>query len=107
MAVRAALGAGEGRLVRQWITESLLLSLVGGAAGLAVAWLGMRALLAFVPRTVPRADEVSLGMPVLAFLLGVSMLTGIVFGVLPALQRRGPATPARLRDGARGATTGR
>jgi putative ABC transport system permease protein len=107
MAVRAALGAGEGRLVRQWLAESLLLSLVGGLAGLAVAWGGMRALLAFVPRTVPRADEVSLGLPVLAFLLGVSLLAGIVFGVLPALQRRGPASLARLREGARGATSGR
>ncbi|MDQ3948981.1 MAG: ABC transporter permease, partial [Gemmatimonadota bacterium] len=107
MAVRAALGAGEGRLVRQWLTESLLLSLAGGLAGLAVAWGGMRALLAFVPRTVPRADEVTLGVPVLVFLLGVSVLTGIVFGVLPALQRRGPASLARLRDGARGATSGR
>jgi putative ABC transport system permease protein len=107
MAVRSALGAGEGRLIRQWLTESLLLSLAGGVAGLAVAWLGMRALLSFVPRTVPRADEVSLGVPVLVFLLGVSVLTGIVFGVLPALQRRGPASLARLRDGARGSTTGR
>jgi putative ABC transport system permease protein len=107
MAVRAALGAGEGRLVRQWVTESLLLSLVGGLAGLAVAWGGMKALLAFVPRTIPRADEVALGASVLAFLLGVSVLTGIVFGVLPAFQRRGPATLAQLRDGARGATAGR
>jgi putative ABC transport system permease protein len=107
MAVRAALGAGEGRLVRQWVTESLLLSLVGGLAGLAVAWAGMRALLAFVPRSVPRADEITLGVPVLVFLLAVSVLTGLVFGVLPALQRRGPASLATLRDGARGATSGR
>jgi putative ABC transport system permease protein len=107
MALRAALGAGEGRLIRQWMTESLLLSVVGGLAGLAVAWLGMRALLAFVPQTVPRADEVTLGVPVLLFLAAVSGLTGIVFGVLPGLQRRGPAPLARLRDGARGSTSGR
>ena len=107
MAVRAALGAGEGRLIRQWMTESLLLSLVGGIAGLAVAWAGMRALLAFVPGSIPRADEVSLGVPVLLFLLTVSVATGIVFGILPGLQRRGPASLARLRDGARGATSGR
>jgi putative ABC transport system permease protein len=107
MAVRAALGAGEGRLIRQWMTESLLLSLTGGLAGLAVAWLGMRALLAFVPQTVPRADEVTLGVPVLIFLATVSVATGIVFGVLPGLQRRGPASLARLRDGARGSTSGR
>jgi putative ABC transport system permease protein len=107
MAVRAALGAGEGRLMRQWLTESLLLSLAGGLTGLAVAWAGMRALLAFVPRTVPRADEITLGLPVLVFLLGVSVLTGIIFGVLPAFQRRGSASVAQLRDGARGSTTGR
>jgi putative ABC transport system permease protein len=107
MAVRAALGAGQGRLVRQWVTESLLLSLAGGLAGLAVAWAGMRALLTFVPRSVPRADEIALGVPVLLFLLAVSVLTGLVFGVLPALQRRGPASLASLRDGARGATSGR
>ncbi len=107
MAVRAALGAGEGRLIRQWMTESLLLSLVGGLAGLAVAWGGMRALLAFVPQSIPRADEVTLGLPVLTFLLAVSAATGIVFGALPGLQRRGPASLARLRDGARGSTSGR
>jgi putative ABC transport system permease protein len=67
----------------------------------------MRALLAFVPRTLPRADEVTLGVPVLLFLLGVTVLTGIVFGVLPGLQRHGPASLARLRDGARGSTSGR
>jgi putative ABC transport system permease protein len=107
MAVRAALGAGEGRLIRQWMTESLLLSLIGGVAGLAVAWAGMRALLAFVPQSIPRAEEVTLGLPVLAFLFGVSVATGVVFGALPGLQRRGSASLARLREGARGATSGR
>ena len=107
MAVRAALGAGRGRLVRQWMTESLLLTALGGLAGLAVAWGGMRALLASVPRTIPRADEVGLDLPVLAFLLGTSIVTGIAFGVLPAIQqRREEASLASLRDGARGATPG-
>jgi putative ABC transport system permease protein len=107
MAVRAALGAGRGRLVRQWITESLLLTTLGGLAGLAVAWGGMRALLASVPGSIPRADEVGLDLPVLAFLFGVSVATGLVFGVLPALhQRREEASLASLRDGARGATSG-
>ena len=107
VAVRAALGAGRGRLLRQFLTESLLLTLIGGAAGLGVAWGGMRALLALAPRTIPRADEVALDLPVLAFLLGASVLTGIAFGVLPALQlRRGAASVASLKDGARGATAG-
>ncbi|HEX6057387.1 MAG TPA: ABC transporter permease [Gemmatimonadaceae bacterium] len=107
MAVRAALGAGRGRLVRQWMTESLLLTTLGGLAGLAVAWGGMRALLSFVPRSLPRADEVALDLPVLAFLLVVSVATGLLFGILPALQqRREEASLASLRDGARGATSG-
>jgi putative ABC transport system permease protein len=108
MAVRAALGAGQGRLVRQWMAESLLLSLAGGLAGLLVAWVGMRALLAWAPRTVPRASEIALDLPVLGFLLGVSVLAGLLFGALPAVQqRRAPFGIGALRDGARGTTAGR
>ncbi|HEU4631016.1 MAG TPA: ABC transporter permease [Gemmatimonadaceae bacterium] len=104
-AVRTALGAGRGRLVRQWLTESLLLTLGGGAAGLLVAWGGMRALLGAVPRTIPRADEVALDGPVLLFLLLVSVVVGLAFGVLPVLQlRRGDPSLTALRDGGRGAT---
>ncbi|HET7459569.1 MAG TPA: ABC transporter permease [Gemmatimonadaceae bacterium] len=107
VAVRTALGAGQGRLLRQFLTESLLLTLVGGAAGLGVAWAGMRTLLALAPRAIPRADEVALDTPVLLFLLGASVVTGLVFGLLPALQlRRGAASVASLKDGARGATPG-
>ncbi|HEX6632211.1 MAG TPA: FtsX-like permease family protein, partial [Gemmatimonadaceae bacterium] len=106
-AVRTALGAGRGRLVRQWLTESLLLTLAGGAAGLLVAWGGMRALLAAAPRSIPRADEIALDAPVLLFLLGVSVAVGLAFGVLPVLQlRRGDPQLAALRDGGRGATAG-
>lgn len=108
MAVRAALGAGRGRLLRQWMTESLLLTLGGGLAGLAVAWLGTRALLAFVPRSIPRAAEVTLDLRVLAFLLGVSVLAGLLFGALPALQSRRGAGPAdALHGSGRTATAGR
>jgi predicted permease len=99
MAVRAALGAGRGRLLRQWMTESLLLTLAGGVAGLAVAWGGTRALLAFVPRTIPRADEVTLDLPVLAFLLTVSVVAGLAFGALPALQLRRANTGSPLAGG--------
>ena len=107
VAVRTALGAGRGRLLRQFLTESLLLTLIGGAAGLGVAWAGMRTLLALAPRTIPRADEIALDLPVLAFLLAASLLTGLAFGVLPALQfRRGATSVASLTDGARGATAG-
>ncbi len=108
MAVRTALGAPRGRLLRQWMTESLLLTLTGGLAGLAVAWLGTRALLAFVPRSIPRAAEVALDLPVLAFLLAVSVLAGLVFGALPALQLRpGAGTAGALHGTSRTATAGR
>ena len=107
IAVRSALGAARGRLVRQFLTESLLLALIGGLAGLAVAWAGMRTLIAWVPRTVPRASEIALDVPVLLFLLVVSCVVGIVFGVLPGLQLRNSASRANaLRDGMRGSTTG-
>ena len=107
IAVRSALGAGRGRLVRQFLTESLLLAVIGGTAGLAVAWAGMRALIAWVPRTVPRASEIALDVPVLLFLLVVSSVVGIAFGVLPGLQLRNRASRSNaLKEGARGSTTG-
>ena len=106
IAVRSALGAGRGRLVRQFLTESLLLALIGGAAGLAVAWAGMRALIAWVPRTVPRASEIALDMPVLLFLLVISSVVGIAFGVLPGMQLRNSARANALKEGTRGSTTG-
>jgi putative ABC transport system permease protein len=107
ISVRIALGADRGRLLRHWMTESLLLTVAGGAAGLVVAWLGMRALLAIAPTTIPRAAEVTLDMPVLLFLFGISVLTGLAFGLLPALPfLRGHPTLDSLKDGARGATTG-
>jgi putative ABC transport system permease protein len=107
MALRAALGAGRGHLLRQWMTESLLLAAGGAAAGVGVAWLSMRALLAFAPRTIPRADEVALDGPVLLFLLAVSVATGLIFGALPALQHwRGGVGSAALHD-ARGGVSGR
>ncbi len=107
IAVRSALGAARGRLVRQFLTESLLLTLVGGLAGLAVAWAGMRALIAWVPRTVPRASEIALDWPVLLFLVVVSCIVGLAFGILPGLQLRNSGSRASaLRDGARGSTSG-
>jgi putative ABC transport system permease protein len=108
VAVRTALGAGRAQLLRQFLTESLLLTLAGGALGLAVAWGGMHALLTLVPRTLPRAEEVALDLPVLLFLLAVSTLTGLAFGVLPLVQlRRAEPSVSVLREGTRGATAGR
>ncbi|HEX8455235.1 MAG TPA: ABC transporter permease [Longimicrobium sp.] len=108
MAVRAALGAGRARLTRQWVAESFLLALGGGAAALAVAWAGMRTLVAFVPTAIPRAGEIALDQPVAAFLIGVMAVAAIGFGALPALQYRDASVSlGALREGGRGATAGR
>ncbi len=85
-ALRAALGAGQGRMVRQLLAESLLLALVGGAAGVAVAVLGVRALVVLAPAALPRADAIGVHGAVLAFAVGVTTLAGLAFGAIPAWQ---------------------
>ncbi len=83
-AIRLALGAGQHRVIRQLLTESLLLSLIGGAFGLVLAKFGPAAALAAVPRTLPRSEDISLDPRVLLFTLAISVLAGIVFGLAPA-----------------------
>jgi predicted permease len=86
LAVRAALGAGRGRLIRQCLTESLLIGVMGGLAGLMLAvWLH-RLLLAFSPPEIPRIDEITLDYRVLAFNAALALLTGVIVGLLPAIQ---------------------
>ena len=85
-AIRIALGAGQGRILRQLLTESVTLALLGGGLGLILAKWGTAAPIAAVPRTLPRAEEIGLDLRVLLFTLGVSILCGIVFGLLPALR---------------------
>ncbi|HEX8797615.1 MAG TPA: ABC transporter permease [Terriglobales bacterium] len=102
MAVRLALGASRGRMVRQMLTESMLLSLIGGVAGIAttVATLGL--ILRFVPSNVPRLNEVRIDWVVLAFALLVSILTGLVFGLAPALHSAKAALSSAVREGSLG-----
>ena len=107
MAVRAALGAGQARLARQWFMESGLLSLGGAALGLAVAWGGMRALLALAPQTLPRAQDVALDLPVLGVLLGTSLATALVFGLVPVWQQRRAVVADALGHDRRRMTGGR
>jgi putative ABC transport system permease protein len=88
LAMRAALGAGRGRLVRQLLTESTLLAAVGGAIGIGFAWITIDMLTTFVGRFTSRTGEIGLDPMVLVFTLGVSILTGVLFGTLPALGSR-------------------
>jgi predicted permease len=84
LAIRAAMGAGRGRLVRQLLTESLILGIAGGLLGLVLAYWGVDALRALVPANTPRMDEVHIDPAVLAFTFSVSLLTGLIFGLVPA-----------------------
>jgi putative ABC transport system permease protein len=96
--VRAALGAGHARIVRQLLTESLLLALIGGSLGLLLAKWGTAAAIAAVPRSLPRAEEIGIDVRVLLFTLSISVITGIVFGLVPALKSSRTNIGETLKD---------
>ena len=103
MTVRAALGASRGRLVRQLLTESLILALVAGAVGVLLAYTGLPAILALVPPgTIPDESEIALNTPVLIFTLGLSIVTSVLCGLAPALHSSGRDVAQSMREAGRG-----
>ncbi len=102
VAIRSALGAGQGRIIRQLLTESVALAFLGGAAGVALAIWMTKALVALAPASTPRIEEVAVDGPVLLFALGVTLVTGLLFGLAPTLQAARPNLTRALKEGSRG-----
>jgi len=102
--IRVALGAGRLRIARQLLTESVILGLAGGGVGLVVAWLGTSAALKLVPAILPRSEDVGVDARVLGFTLLASVVTGLIFGLVPAIQASRPNLNESLKEGARGST---
>ncbi|MEN3327985.1 MAG: hypothetical protein V7638_2792 [Acidobacteriota bacterium] len=106
IAVRAALGARRSRLVRQFLTESILLSALGGVAGLVIAYTGLVLLRTFMPEDILQAREISIDLKVLGFTLFVSVATGLIFGLAPAIQAVRFKQIETLKEGGRDSATG-
>lgn len=106
IAIRVAMGAGRGRLARQLLTESVLLSALGGAGGLLLAYVAVRGLVGSNPVNLPRIEAVGLDGAVLAFTAGITLLLGVLFGLAPAIQAARPALHGMLKDGVRSSHRG-
>ncbi len=109
IAARIAMGAGRGRLVRQLLTESAMLGLIGGAAGLALAWAGIKPVLALIPQMnlpIPGLESAHIDLRAVWFTLGLSVLTGLLFGFAPLAQTFSPDLHEALKEGGRGGTGG-
>jgi predicted permease len=106
-AIRSALGAGPARVIRQLLTESVLLGIAGGAIGLLLAVWGTRAILATLPDVLPRTDEINMNWHVLLFTAAMSLLTGIFFGLAPALKALRADMHETLKEGGRGSSGSR
>jgi putative ABC transport system permease protein len=107
LAVRAALGASRGRIAYELLAESVVLGLVGGVAGLGLAYAAVRALIALAPGNLPRLDNISIDATVLLFTLVVSIVAGLLFGAIPVFKYAGPHVAAGLRGGGRTSSASR
>jgi len=107
MAIRTALGARRGRIIRQLLTESALLALIGGVLGLLLAKVGMELLLNLAPQNLPRMSSISLDGRALAFTAAITLLTALIFGLFPALQASRPNLNETIKDTGHGSTEGR
>jgi predicted permease len=107
LAIRAALGAGWGRIAREMLVESMTLGMLGGAIGFGLAWAALRILAAKGPATLPRLHEIGVDPFVLAFAIGLSLLSGALFGVIPVLKYAGPGVATALRGVGRTFSLGR
>ncbi len=103
-AIRAAMGASPGRVVRQLLTESCTLSIVGGALGLVLAAWGTKTVIHLIPEALPRAETIGIDTPVLLFTLGVSIVTGLIFGLVPAIRSSRPDLAESLKEEGRGSS---
>ena len=106
IAIRTAIGAGRARIIRQLATESLPLALLGGLAGIVLAWGGLKLFVAAAPPGFPRLNELSLDLPVLGFTALVSVLTALLFGIVPAIQASTPDLVSSLKESGRSGTDG-
>jgi putative ABC transport system permease protein len=107
LAIRAALGAGVGRIAREMLLESVALGLMGGVVGLGLAFGALRALVALAPGNLPRIEDISIDGTVLAFTLVLSVIAGLLFGVIPVFKYAGPQLVSALRGGGRTASASR
>jgi putative ABC transport system permease protein len=107
LAVRAAIGAPWGRIARELLVESAVLGVAGGLLGVVLAWGGLRILVANASASLPRLGEISINLEVLLFAFGVSLLSGLVFGMIPVLKHGGPRLATALRAGGRAMSAGR
>ncbi len=105
--IRTALGAGRWRLIRQLLTESVLISMAGGAVGVLIAWWGTSVLVALKPENLPRLQEIGVDSRVFIFTFGLSLLTGVIVGLLPAWTASRAGVSESLKEGGRSATAGR